>query len=78
MSSLPVAVVLPELLAALQDAPQVLLNALRVPVNPRLPLHILNAGIISGKIILLEPRRLAARNVAQRTAELLNENRARR
>ncbi|OKW41457.1 hypothetical protein AWP78_23980 [Escherichia coli] len=27
----------------------------------------------NGKIILLEPRRLAARNVAQRLAELLNE-----
>src|SRR5690606_32634418 len=38
-----------------------------------LPLHILREGSISGKIILLEPRRLAARNVAQRLAELLNE-----
>ena len=74
MSSLPVAVVLPELLAALQDAPQVLLNApTGAGKSTWLPLHILNAGIISGKIILLEPRRLAARNVAQRLAELLNE-----
>lgn len=31
------------------------------------------ASGINGKIILLEPRRLAARNVAQRLAELLNE-----
>jgi len=36
-----------------------------------LPLQILRDGNISGKIILLEPRRLAARNVAQRLAELL-------
>ncbi|XNM68141.1 hypothetical protein ACLK2E_00845 [Escherichia coli] len=30
-------------------------------------------GNINGRIILLEPRRLAARNVAQRLAELLGE-----
>ncbi len=41
--------------------------------NPWLPLQILKEGNIRGKIILLEPRRLAARNVAQRLAELLNE-----
>lgn len=42
-------------------------------VSPPLPLQILKEGNISGKIILLEPRRLAARNVAQRLAELLKE-----
>ena len=78
MSSLPVAVVLPELLAALHHAPQVLLNAPTGRANPPLPLQILKEGKIAGKIILLEPRRLAARNVAQRLAELLNENRAKR
>lgn len=74
MSSLPVAVVLPELLAALQHAPQVLLNApTGAGKSTWLPLQILKGGKIAGKIILLEPRRLAARNVAQRLAELLNE-----
>ncbi|MBM3070545.1 ATP-dependent helicase HrpB [Lelliottia sp. RWM.1] len=74
MSSLPVAVVLPELLAALQHAPQVLLNApTGAGKSTWLPLQILKDGNIHGKIILLEPRRLAARNVAQRLAELLNE-----
>ncbi len=74
MSSLPVAVVLPELLSALRHAPQVLLNApTGAGKSTWLPLQILNAGAIPGKIILLEPRRLAARNVAQRLAELLNE-----
>ncbi|WP_165465118.1 ATP-dependent helicase HrpB [Enterobacter cloacae] len=74
MSSLPVAVVLPELLAALAHAPQVLLSApTGAGKSTWLPLQILHAGNISGKIILLEPRRLAARNVAQRLAELLNE-----
>jgi ATP-dependent helicase HrpB len=71
---LPVAVVLPELLAALHHAPQVLLNApTGAGKSTWLPLQILKDGNISGKIILLEPRRLAARNVAQRLAELLNE-----
>ncbi|MDU4266914.1 MAG: ATP-dependent helicase HrpB [Enterobacter hormaechei] len=74
MSFLPVAVVLPELLAALEHAPQVLLSApTGAGKSTWLPLQILREGSISGKIILLEPRRLAARNVAQRLAELLNE-----
>lgn len=74
MTSLPVAAVLPELLVALSDAPQVLLNApTGAGKSTWLPLQILQQGAISGRIILLEPRRLAARNVAQRLAELLNE-----
>lgn len=74
MSSLPVAVVLPDLLAVLRHSPQVLLNApTGAGKSTWLPLQILKEGNISGKIILLEPRRLAARNVAQRLAELLNE-----
>lgn len=74
MSSLPVAVVLPELLTALQHAPQVLLNApTGAGKSTWLPLQILAEGKINGRIILLEPRRLAARNVAQRLAELLGE-----
>ena len=74
MSSLPVAAVLPELLTALQHAPQVLLNApTGAGKSTWLPLQILAEGKINGRIILLEPRRLAARNVAQRLAELLGE-----
>jgi HrpA-like helicases len=74
VSSLPVAAVLPELLAALRSAPQVLLNApTGAGKSTWLPLQILQQGEIDGKIILLEPRRLAARNVAQRLAELLGE-----
>jgi ATP-dependent helicase HrpB len=71
---LPVAAVLPELLTALQHAPQVLLNApTGAGKSTWLPLQILKQGAVAGKIILLEPRRLAARNVAQRLAELLDE-----
>lgn len=74
MSSLPVAVVLPELLQALKSAPQVLLNApTGAGKSTWLPLQLLQHGGINGKILLLEPRRLAARNVAQRLAELLEQ-----
>ncbi|EKH5953578.1 ATP-dependent helicase HrpB [Escherichia coli O157] len=74
MSSLPVAAVLPELLTALDYAPQVLLSApTGAGKSTWLPLQLLAHPGINGKIILLEPRRLAARNVAQRLAELLNE-----
>ena len=74
MSSLPVAAILPELLQALSASPQVLLNApTGAGKSTWLPLQILAQGGVSGKIILLEPRRLAARNVAQRLAELLGE-----
>lgn len=74
MTSLPVAAVLPELLTALDSAPQVLLSApTGAGKSTWLPLQFLAHKAIKGRIILLEPRRLAARNVAQRLAELLNE-----
>lgn len=74
MSLLPVASILPELLHALQQSPQVLLNApTGAGKSTWLPLQILREGSINGRILLLEPRRLAARNVAQRLAELLGE-----
>ena len=74
MSSLPVATVLPELLAALASAPQVLLIApTGAGKSTWLPLQILAQNTGSGRILLLEPRRLAARNVAQRMADLLGE-----
>ncbi|MDN2487519.1 ATP-dependent helicase HrpB [Kosakonia sacchari] len=74
MSSLPVAAVLPDILSALRTAPQVLLSApTGAGKSTWLPLQLLQQGDITGRILLLEPRRLAARNVAQRLAELLNE-----
>ncbi|HCM9036140.1 TPA: ATP-dependent helicase HrpB [Salmonella enterica subsp. enterica serovar Paratyphi B] len=74
MTSLPVAAVLPELLTALKTAPQVLLSApTGAGKSTWLPLQLLQQGTVAGKILLLEPRRLAARNVAQRLAEALNE-----
>ncbi|MEA1063646.1 ATP-dependent helicase HrpB [Erwinia sp. HR93] len=74
MSTLPVAAVLPELLAALQHAPLVLLNApTGAGKSTWLPLALLEALNPTGRIILLEPRRLAARSVAQRLAEQLGQ-----
>lgn len=74
VTSLPVAAVLPELLTALKTAPQVLLSApTGAGKSTWLPLQLLQQGVVAGKILLLEPRRLAARNVAQRLAEGVNE-----
>ncbi|OYQ99215.1 ATP-dependent helicase HrpB [Citrobacter freundii] len=74
VTSLPVAAVVPELFTALDASPQVLLTApTGAGKSTWLPLRLLEHGGIKGRIILLEPRRLAARNVAQRLAELLNE-----
>ena len=73
MTSLPVAAVVPELLTALDASPQVLLTApTGAGKSTWLPLRLLEHGGIKGRIILLEPRRLAARNVAQRVAEQLH------
>ncbi|WP_041525731.1 ATP-dependent helicase HrpB [Pantoea sp. At-9b] len=74
LSELPVSEVLPELLAALAQAPQVLLAApTGAGKSTWLPLQLLQQAHLPGRIIMLEPRRLAARNVAQRLAELLGE-----
>lgn len=74
MSSLPVSAVLDELLAALQSAPQVLLHApTGAGKSTWLPLQILAKAGLPGRIIMLEPRRLAAKNVAYRLAQQLGE-----
>jgi ATP-dependent helicase HrpB len=74
VSSLPVSAVLPELLSALRTSSQVLLAApTGAGKSTWLPLQILQQADFSGRILLLEPRRLAARNVAQRLAELLGQ-----
>ncbi|NIG34578.1 ATP-dependent helicase HrpB [Pantoea sp. ICBG 828] len=74
VSELPVSEVLPALLAALAQSPQVLLAApTGAGKSTWLPLQLLQQAQLSGQIIMLEPRRLAARNVAQRLAEQLGE-----
>lgn len=74
MSLLPVSQVLDELLAALRSAPQVLLHApTGAGKSTWLPLQILRQAGLPGRIIMLEPRRLAAKNVAYRLAQQLGE-----
>ncbi len=75
MPLLPVSDVLNELLDVLHSSPQVLLNApTGAGKSTWLPLQLLHSPIFSGKILMLEPRRLAARNVAVRLAEQLGES----
>lgn len=74
MSSLPVSAVVDDLLSALQSSPQVLLHApTGAGKSTWLPLQILQRGGLAGRIIMLEPRRLAAKNVAYRLAQQLGE-----
>lgn len=74
LSVLPVSAVLPDVLQALRHHPQVLLAApTGAGKSTWLPLQILQQSALNGRILLLEPRRLAARNVAQRLAEQLGE-----
>ncbi|CNL79826.1 ATP-dependent RNA helicase HrpB [Yersinia aleksiciae] len=74
MAALSVGEVLSEILCALQSSPQVLLHApTGAGKSTWLPLQILKHGGLSGRIIMLEPRRLAAKNVAYRLAQQLGE-----
>ncbi|NIG19971.1 ATP-dependent helicase HrpB [Pantoea sp. Al-1710] len=74
VSELPVSEVLPALLDALSQSSQVLLAApTGAGKSTWLPLQLLQQSVLPGRIIMLEPRRLAARNVAQRLADQLGE-----
>lgn len=74
MAALPVGEVLSEIMSALQSSPQVLLHApTGAGKSTWLPLQILKYGGLPGRIIMLEPRRLAAKNVAYRLAQQLGE-----
>ncbi|MFA5678122.1 MAG: ATP-dependent helicase HrpB [Pseudomonas sp.] len=75
MSDLPVKAVLGELHRQLTDHPAVVLQAPPGAGKTTLvPLALLDAAWLAGrKIILLEPRRLAARAAAERLAQLLGE-----
>ncbi|MGF1762276.1 ATP-dependent helicase HrpB [Aliivibrio kagoshimensis] len=65
---------MPSLLTALQKSRQIILSAPPgAGKSTRLPLALLKSGAIRGKIIMLEPRRLAARNIARYLAQQLGE-----
>lgn len=74
-SDLPIEDVLPELLRALGDAGCAVLQAPPgAGKTTRVPLALLEAGLpADGRIVMLEPRRLAARGAAARMAEVLGE-----
>ncbi len=72
---LPIEPILPELLAALAASPAVVLEAPPgAGKTTRVPLALLDAPWLGGqKIVMLEPRRLAARAAAARMAFMLGE-----
>ncbi|MBF9034023.1 ATP-dependent helicase HrpB [Rhodobacterales bacterium HKCCE2091] len=72
--TLPIEAVLPELTAALARAGRAVLEAPPgAGKTTRVPLALLDAGHWPGRIVMLEPRRLAARAAAERMAETLGE-----
>ena len=70
-ADLPVRDVLPALATALQAGNAVLVAPPGAGKTTLAPLHLL--GTLSGRIVMLEPRRLAARAAATRMASLLGE-----
>ena len=73
MSALPIDPVLPEISAALRAHGRAVLQAPPgAGKTTRVPLHLLEEGI-NGRILMLEPRRVAARAAAERLAESLGE-----
>ncbi len=74
MPHLPVTSVLPDLAAALQAHGLAVLQAPPGAGKTTLvPLDLLSRGLVVGRILMLEPRRLAARAAAERMAETLGE-----
>lgn len=74
MSGLPIDAVIPDLIAALRAKNMAVLQAPPgAGKTTRVPLELLKAKLFMGKIIMLEPRRLAARAAAERLAEQLGE-----
>ena len=74
MTALPIEQVLPELRAALAARGMAVLQAPPGAGKTTLvPLDLLASGLVRGRIVMLEPRRLAARAAAERMAETLGE-----
>ena len=72
--ALPIDAVLPQVLDCLTQSGRVVLQAPPgAGKTTRTPLAILDSGQCPGKILMLEPRRLAARAAAERMADTLGE-----
>ena len=73
-AALPIDSVLPQVIDALRARGRVVLQAPPgAGKTTRVPLAMLEAGIVEGRILMLEPRRLAARAAAERMAATLGE-----
>ena len=73
--NLPIDAVLPQVIDCLKKSGRVVLQAPPgAGKTTRTPLALLNSYLCSGKIIMLEPRRLAARASGERMADTLNEH----
>jgi ATP-dependent helicase HrpB len=74
LSPLPIDPALPALLDALSRAGAAVLEAPPgAGKTTRVPLAMLRAGLTDGRIVMLEPRRLATRAAAERMAATLGE-----
>lgn len=74
MKRLPIDDAIPDLLSALKTHKRAVLQAPPgAGKTTRVPLAMLDAGLSSVKIVMLEPRRLAARAAAERMAQTLGE-----
>lgn len=72
--SLPIDDILPDLMATLARNGQAVLQAPPgAGKTTRVPLAIHDAGLTTGRIVMLEPRRIAARAAAERMAQTLGE-----
>lgn len=74
VTALPIDDVLPDLRQAIATRGMAVLQAPPgAGKTTRVPLDLLASGLVSGRIVMLEPRRLAARAAAERMAETLGE-----
>ena len=74
LTALPIDPVLPEVVQSLVQAPSLVLEAPPgAGKTTRVPRAMLDANVVTGEIVVLEPRRLAARLAARRVAEELGE-----
>ncbi|MEH6646081.1 ATP-dependent helicase HrpB [Sulfitobacter sp.] len=72
---LPIDDVMPAILDALRHHARLVLQAPPgAGKTTRVPLAMLEAGLVQGRILMLEPRRLAARAAAERMAQTLGED----
>ena len=74
MPQLPIEAVMPDLLAGVETHTQLILKAAPgAGKSTFFPLQLVKTNAVQGKIIMLEPRRLAARNIATYLASQLGE-----